>query len=392
MNKYYLCPSCQHKTAVVFLNLYEMPVHQNLIYPTEKAARNTRKGDIALAFCHTCGFIFNAAFDLSRLNYDESYDNAQGYSDTFQQYMQDTAQSLVAEFALHQKRIVEIGCGRGDFINMLCTIGNNTGLGFDPAYQPNPDNPTHEKVKFVQDFYTANYKHEAADFFCSRHVIEHIPAIYDFISLLREAAADNPQAGIYFETPDVTWILKHGAFWDIFYEHCSLFSPGSIARAFVAHGFHINAVDKAFGEQYMHLKGKVTSTNTVASAPDTIDTPMELYPLVQHFAAVYQQKSAELRNHLMSLPQGRIIIWGAAGKGSTLLNSLQIGTETIPVAIDINPKKQGNYIGGTAQRIISPQELPYFLPHTIIITNSNYETEIKETAAKLSLFPDWIIL
>lgn len=367
-----------------------MPVHQNLIYTTYSEALHATVGDIDLAHCHQCGFIFNARFDLSLMRYDKSYNNAQSFSATFHDYLEHLADDLVERYQLHNQHIIEIGCGDGLFISKLCHKGNNTGVGFDPAYQPNPSITYPPGLHFVEDYYSAAYEHITGDFYCSRHVIEHIPEIYQFVKLLANATQSVDEAGLFFETPNVLWILENVTFWDIFYEHCSLFSPGSIARAFAQHGFSITKIASHFGGQYMWVEGAVGGQET--AVPNDIDSIEQSIQLVQHFLSQRERKIKNIRETLEAYSNKRIALWGAAAKGSTFLNLLNITIDTIPYAVDINPAKQGNYIAKTGQHIIAPDELKKFAPELIILTNPNYQTEVQMLVAQMNLNVDWLIL
>ena len=130
------CPSCNHNTMSVFFEVSRVPVHSVLLLPTKKEAVEYTKGDIALAFCEGCGFISNVAFDSHLHEYSARYEETQGFSSTFSTFQHTLAQRLIDEYDLHKKTIIEIGCGKGEFLSLLCELGENTGVGFDPAYIP----------------------------------------------------------------------------------------------------------------------------------------------------------------------------------------------------------------------------------------------------------------
>src|SRR5689334_22260043 len=66
------CLVCQSNNTDVFLRRPGVPVHQNLIMPTVEAAVGIARGDLSMAVCSDCGFVFNTSFDLSRLSYGEA--------------------------------------------------------------------------------------------------------------------------------------------------------------------------------------------------------------------------------------------------------------------------------------------------------------------------------
>ena len=89
---------------------------------------------IALAFRPACGFISNVAFDPSLQEYSSGYEATQSFSPTFNAFAHRLARQLVDQYDLHGKEIIEIGCGQGEFLTTLCELGDNRGVGFDPAY------------------------------------------------------------------------------------------------------------------------------------------------------------------------------------------------------------------------------------------------------------------
>ena len=61
---YNFCPACNSKEIKIFYEIKDVPVHSVVMIKTKEQAINYPKGNIALAFCNNCGFIFNTAFDI----------------------------------------------------------------------------------------------------------------------------------------------------------------------------------------------------------------------------------------------------------------------------------------------------------------------------------------
>ena len=223
------CPLCNGSTEVILERL-NVPVHQNLVCDTIEEALNVKRGDIVLAECE-CGFVFNQSFDESLLSYGEKYNNNQMASSAFNEYVS----TIVETLDLVNQFVVEIGCGQGDFLKRL---GN--GVGYDPSYIGPPEVG---RVRFVQGYYDGL----EADIIVCRHVIEHVP---DPVELIKSLNAPK----VFFETPDFNWIIENGSWWDIFYEHCSYFTPKTLEYAFSLAGFD-GKVQEAFGGQYMWYLG-----------------------------------------------------------------------------------------------------------------------------------------
>ena len=128
------CPCCGAGGAETIYQVAQVPVHDVLLMRTRVDAVNGEKGDIALTLCATCGFLWNSRFDRSLLDYGLGYESTQALSPTFNDFHTRLAHDLVDRFDLAGKSIIEIGCGQGEFLSMLCELAGASGTGFDPAY------------------------------------------------------------------------------------------------------------------------------------------------------------------------------------------------------------------------------------------------------------------
>ena len=125
------CPSCSSTELVVFYELKSVPVNSVVLLQTQSEAQGFLRGDISLAFCHNCGFITNVAFDPGLLEYSSRYEATQSCSPTFNLFAERLARRLIERYDLYDKEIIEIGCGQGEFLTLLCELGGNRGVGFD---------------------------------------------------------------------------------------------------------------------------------------------------------------------------------------------------------------------------------------------------------------------
>jgi hypothetical protein len=130
------CPACQFAHTEPFFELTEAPVSIGIQWPSVDAAKSCQRGDLRLSFCSACGFIWNQAFDACRLEYSQRYDNSLDYSPVFQEYAKSIARRLIGTYNIRKKQVIELGCGKGHFLTLLCEEGDNRGLGFDPSYDP----------------------------------------------------------------------------------------------------------------------------------------------------------------------------------------------------------------------------------------------------------------
>lgn len=377
-----ICPVCQTTHTTSFVSIPQVPIHCNVLLTTRDEALSVPKGDIQLAFCAHCGHIFNHLFDPAQMTYTQDYENSLHFSPRFQEYAAALAEHLLTRYDLRNKDIIEIGAGKGDFLKMLCTLGANRGIGFDPSYVPGAeDNREETAVSFIQDFYSEQYAHYQADLILSRHVLEHIQHPISFLTTVRRAIGSRTNTLVFFEVPNALFTLQQLGIWDIIYEHCSYFTPASLAYAFRQTGFAVLDVHDTFNGQFL----------TIAAQPETdrqaiTPTPTHLRQDVAAFGENYRQKVTFWQQRLRdwAQQQKRIIIWGTGSKGVTFLNALPT-RHTIPYAVDINPRKQGKFVAGSGQEIVSPDFLTTNPPDIVIIMNANYRAEIGQTLQTLGI-------
>jgi SAM-dependent methyltransferase len=380
------CPVCESSTISPFFQREQVPIYCNLLWPSREEALHAPKGDICLAFCKVCGHIFNVAFDPERLEYTENYENSLHFSPRFQAYTQSLAKRLVKKYDLHNKDIIEIGCGKGEFLTLLCDIGGNRGIGFDPSFVPGRvEKPKKEEIIFIRDYYSEDYTHYKADFICCRQVLEHIPSPRGFLMDLRHATDDRTGAGFFFEVPNAMFTLKDLSIWDVIYEHRSYFSASSLAYLLSSCGFSVVNLREAFDGQFLSVEAMVARDSgiTVRIDPKNLETVTKY---VGRFAESFRKKMQKWTRELGKMRREgyRVMVWGGGSKGVTFLNMVG-DLARIEHLIDINPWKQGKYVAGTGQKIVPPQFLRQHEPDVIIVMNAIYMEEIRQLLSDMDV-------
>ena len=117
-----ICPGCAGRVFQGRWKLPQQPVVLNYRYPTAAAARNVPRRDIVLRQCADCGLVFNSAFDAGAIHYDENYDNRQCFSPAFGSYLAELAEDFIGRHGLGGRPVLEVGCGKGDFLKLLRTF------------------------------------------------------------------------------------------------------------------------------------------------------------------------------------------------------------------------------------------------------------------------------
>ena len=111
--------------------------------------------------------------------------------------------------------------------------------------------------------------------------LEHIPDTANFIRMVRDSLGDSPNTCVFFQVPDVLRVLEEEAFWDIYYEHCSYFSIGSLARLIRTVGFTMLGLGREYGDQYVTIEARMG--DGAASPSYLTEYLWDLRTMVQRF-------------------------------------------------------------------------------------------------------------
>ncbi len=372
------CPSCNSTQLRPFYAVKQIPCHSVLLMESHVQAVGYPRADLQLAFCEKCGFIMNTMFDANRNEYSQSYEETQHFSTRFNSFATELATDLIERHDIRRKRILEIGCGKGEFLGLLCEQGDNHGIGIDPSCRPERLPPHwRSRIEVVNALYSREHAQFAADVIVCRHTLEHIGPTKEFLETVRDSVGDRQETVLFFEVPDIRIILKECRFWDVYYEHCSYFSLGSLARLFRACRFEIVRLERAFDDQYALIVARPSGAITEARFPQEDDIE-DLNDLVNTFEreAVDVVRGWQTQVREWHAGGRRIAIWGAGSKCVAFLTTTGLSQE-IATVVDINPHKQGRYLPTTGHHVCRPEELRTLQPDLVLLMNSIYRDEVQ---------------
>ena len=180
-------------------------------------------------------------------------------------------------------------------------------------------------------------------------------------------------------------VLREPAFWDIYYEHCTYFTAGSLARLFRDTGFELIDLELAYDGQYILLVAKPSTKPTPPSLAleDDLDQTKKA---VEEFPALCTQSLTRWHNLINenATNDKRTIIWGSGSKGVSFITTLGI-TDQIQYAVDINPYKHNKFMPGSGHEIVPPQNMTQYQPTDVIVMNPIYCDEINKDLQSLNV-------
>lgn len=377
------CFCCGATGAQSFYEVRDVPVHSVLLMRTRQEAIEYPRGSIRLLFCRACGFIWNGAFDPGVHEYSTRYEETQSFSPTFNDFHRQLAEEVIRRFDLRGKSVLEIGCGKGEFLALLCELGDNRGLGFDPGYQEGRlVTSAQDRLTFIQDFYSEKYTSHTADLVCCKMTLEHIQDVSAFVTMVRRAIGGNLGTAVFFQIPDVRRILHERAFWDVYYEHCSYFSHESLRTLFLRSGFEVQNTRTGYGDQYLMIDAAPAAVPPPFEAPDTEALARDVRAFAESVDDARAYWSQLIRDTVSQ--NRRVVLWGGGSKAVAFLTTSDVGG-AIEYAVDVNPIKHGTFLAGTGQQIVAPEFLREYRPDVVVLMNPIYREEVSARLSELGV-------
>ncbi|MEO0495036.1 MAG: class I SAM-dependent methyltransferase [Actinomycetota bacterium] len=386
-----LCPNCNQGELRVVYETLGVPTNSVLLLDTAEEAKAFPTGDIRLGVCDHCGFVSNTSFDPALTEYSGRYEPTQSFSGTFNAFHENLADELIERYDLRDRDVVEIGCGNGEFLVLLCARGDNRGIGYDPSHDPaRGPQPVPDGISFVSDFYSEAYRDHGGDFVACKMTLEHIHRPDAFVATVRRAVLDH--ATVFFQVPNADYVFGDVAFWDVYYEHCSYFSLGSLATVFRRNRFDLVDLETTYAEQYLTVVASPTDAPTEASlaAENNLDKTIAR---VDDFAEAARASVAEWRARFGAWKAAgeTVVLWGGGSKAVAFVTTLGLDDE-IAGAVDINPRKWGYHLAGSGHRVLSPDDLPDLDPDVIVVMNPVYTDEIAAQCRSIGIDAEIISL
>lgn len=377
------CPVCASTELESFLELSEMPAQDGVVYETRKAALEAPRGDIRLAVCRRCHYIGNLAFDADKVRF-VGYNYAQHHSEHYRKHVDELVTSLIDRYSLRNKTLIDIGCGEGFFLDRMCKVGDNRGVGIDPTLPPT-DEIDEDRLTLIRDHYSEKYAHHRGALVSCRHVIDELPAPREFLGSIVGALTPDADAILYIELPDATRTFEGKLIWNVGYAKRSWFTPDSLGALLRLCDLEVVRTETLFGGEYIGIAARRV-TDSVRRTPFPEKSVQELIGLLDGFRRYFEAEIERWSRRVDRMRERNetMVVWGAGMRGINFLS--RFGDEAVfPRIVDINPNRQGSYLPGCGYFVDAPEVLSECPPERVLLSNPTYEREIRSQLAEMGV-------
>jgi SAM-dependent methyltransferase len=369
------------------LSLGRTPLANSLLR-AEDLAETEPTFPLELAFCDRCSLVqITETIPPAELFRDYPYFSS--FSDAMVLHARQLAEQLIADRSLDSTSfVVEAASNDGYLLQFYVEHGIGV-LGIEPALNV-AQAAERRGVPTLTEFFDVALaerlvtEHGAADVFHAHNVLAHVPDLNGFVEGIARVLA--PDGVAVIEVPYVRDMIDRCEFDTIYHEHLCYFSLTALARIFERQGLAIADVERV-AVHGGSLRVLVTPPEATRRS-DAVDTLLaEEHEWGVHDVAVYErfaEQVAGLRESLVGLLRSlkadgkRVAAYGAAAKGSTLLNVFGIGAETLDFVVDRSTAKQGLFMPGVKLPIVPPERLLDEMPDYLLLLAWNWADEIME--------------
>ncbi|MFX1383565.1 MAG: methyltransferase domain-containing protein [Promethearchaeota archaeon] len=392
------CRHCEKELTHIFIDLVNAP-------PSNSYLNEDQLNDpeifypVKLFVCDNCFLVQIDEYKKSTEIFNKKYIYFSSFSKTWLEHSKKYAEMVIKRFNLNENSyVIEVASNDG-YLLQYFKEANIPCLGIEPSSQT-AEVAKEKGIDVIEDYLNCSLAKKLvsqnikADLLIGNNVLAHVPDINDFIKSLKILLDKN---GILtMEFPHLMRLVEGNQFDTIYHEHYSYLSLLAVKKIFKAFGlelFDVEEISTHGGSLRIYAKHEEDKTKEISNnVKKILDLERSKKVDKVEFYQKFQEKVNNIKYNFtkflieQKFLGKKVIAYGAAAKGNTILNYCGIKKDLIKFVVDISPHKQGKYLPGSHIPIVNEERIKNEKPDYIIILPWNIKEEIME---QLNYVKEW---
>jgi SAM-dependent methyltransferase len=392
------CRFCNHELTFEFIDLINAPP-SNSYLTSEQLNEPEIFYPLRLFVCPECFLVQVDEYKNATQIFNDSYAYYSSISSSWLEHSKRYTDKMIIEFGINKDSfVIELASNDGYLLQYFKEKNINV-LGIEPTAST-AKIALEKGIDTILEFFGTDLANKLkkegklADLVLGNNVLAHVPDINDFVAGLKLIL--KPDGFITMEFPHILQLIENNQFDTIYHEHFSYFSFIAVQKIFDFHGltlFNVEELATHGGSLRIYAKHKAdtskpTRENVFSLTKKEVDLGINSLEYYEGFRTKVEKVKLDFLDFLITAKkQGKkIVAYGAAAKGNTLLNYCGAKSDLIKYVVDAAPGKQGKFLPGSHIPILNEAEIVKTKPDYIIILPWNIKEEIFE---QLNYIHDW---
>ena len=392
------CRHCNTDLTLPLVDLGSAPPSN--AYLTEKTLKKPEKWfPLKVLICKECWLVQTEDYADAEELFDADYAYFSSVSNSWLKHSERYVSEMVERFNLNEKsHVIEVASNDGYLLQYVKAQGIPC-LGIEPT--TSTAKAAREKgIEVLEEFFGADLakrlvsQSKQANLIVANNVLAHVPNINDFVAGV--AILLKPNGVATFEFPHLLQMIKHAQFDTIYHEHFSYLSFTAVDHIFSECGLQLFDVQeisthggslRVFAQRADQRQYEISnSVNSLLELEEKVGIKSVGY------YNTFQQRADHIKNDLTVFlinakkENKKVLAYGAAAKGNTLMNYAGIRPDLLPAVIDRNRTKQNKYMPGSRIPIVDEDIIAKEKPDYVLILPWNLRNEVIE---QLNYIREW---
>lgn len=392
------CRHCATELTLPLIDLGSAPPSN--AYLTKQTLKTPEKWyPLSVLVCQECWLVQTEDYAGAEELFDAEYAYFSSFSTSWLQHAKQYVDDVVSRFSLDSKsHVIEVAANDGYLLQFVKDKGIPC-LGIEPTASTAAAARA-KGIEIAEEFFGVAYAEKLvkegrqADLTAANNVLAHVPDINDFVAGF--AVLLKPQGVATFEFPHLMQMILNNQFDTIYHEHFSYLSLTAVKQIFEHNGlsvFDVQELPTHGGSLRVFAQRKDTGLHqTAEGVAKLLSRELAIGMKEESYYVGFQQRANRVKHDLIDFlikakfEGKKVIAYGAAAKGNTLLNYAGIRPDLLPLVVDLNPAKQSKFLPGSRIPIFDEAVIRLEKPAYVLIMPWNLRDEVMD---QLDYINEW---